>query len=128
MIAVGHGQSQARWLDLVWRAPNNSALSAHQRYPAATKRIEIMANIKSAKKRAKQAVKRREHNIELRSRFRTAMKKVIKATQQGNKESARDLFKAAVPEIDSMVTKGIIKKNRAAQYKSRLNARIKAIP
>lgn len=87
-----------------------------------------MANIKSAKKRAKQAVKRREHNIELRSRFRTAMKKVIKATQQGNKESARDLFKAAVPEIDSMVTKGIIKKNRAAQYKSRLNARIKAIP
>ena len=56
------------------------------------------------------------------------MKKVLKATQQGNKEAARDLFRAAVPEIDSMVTKGIIKRNRAAQYKSRLNARIKALP
>ena len=86
-----------------------------------------MANIKSAKKRAKQADRRREHNIELRSRFRTAMKKVIKATQQGNKESARAMFQAAVPQIDKMVSKGLIKKNRAAQYKSRLNARIKAL-
>lgn len=87
-----------------------------------------MANIKSAKKRAKQAVRRREHNVELRSRYRTAMKKVLKAVQQGNKDAARDLFRAAVPEIDSMVTKGIIKKNRAAHYKSRLNARVKALP
>jgi small subunit ribosomal protein S20 len=67
-----------------------------------------MANIKSAKKRAKQPIR--------------------KAVQQGNKEAARELFRAAVPEIDSMVTKGIIKKNRAAQYKSRLNARVRALP
>jgi small subunit ribosomal protein S20 len=87
-----------------------------------------MANIKSAKKRARQALKRREHNIELRSRFRTAMKKVLKATQGNDKTAAQQLFKAAVPEIDSMVTKGIIKRNRAAQYKSRLNARVKAMP
>ena len=86
-----------------------------------------MANIKSAKKRAKQAVRRREHNVELRSRFRTAMKKVLKAIQQGDKTAAQARFKEAVPEIDSMVTKGIIKKNRAAQYKSRLNARVKAL-
>jgi small subunit ribosomal protein S20 len=87
-----------------------------------------MANIKSAKKRARQALKRRAHNVELRSRFRTAMKKVLKATQQGDKATAQQLFKAAVPEIDSMVTKGILKKNRAAHYKSRLNARVKAMP
>lgn len=84
-----------------------------------------MANIKSAKKRAKQAVRRRERNVELRSRFRTAVKKVLKATQQGDKDAAQTLFKAAVPEIDKMVTKGILKKNRAANYKSRLNARIR---
>lgn len=86
-----------------------------------------MANIKSAKKRAKQAVRRRERNVELRSRFRTAVKKVLKATDQGDRDAAQALFRDAVPEIDRMVTKGILKKNRAANYKSRLNARIQAI-
>ena len=86
-----------------------------------------MANIKSAKKRAKQNVVRRARNIELRSRFRTAMKKVLKAEEKGDKDGAISLFQAAAPEIDKMVTKGIIKKNRAAQYKSRMNARIKAM-
>ncbi len=86
-----------------------------------------MANIKSAKKRAKQSIERRAHNQVLRSRFRTAMKKVLKAVQTGNKEDAQAMFQAAVPQIDKMVTKGIIKKNRAAQYKSRLNARVRAM-
>ena len=56
------------------------------------------------------------------------MKKVLRAAEQGDKEAAQTLFRAAVPEIDKMVTKGILKKNRAAQYKSRLNARIRSIP
>ena len=86
-----------------------------------------MANIKSAKKRAKQNVVRRARNVEQRSRFRTAVKKVLKASAQGDKEAARQLFRAAVPEIDKMVSKGIIKKNQAARYKSRLNARIRSL-
>jgi small subunit ribosomal protein S20 len=86
-----------------------------------------MANIKSARKRAKQTIRRRDRNVELRSRFRTAVKKVLKATEQGDKNAAQELFRAAVPEIDTMVTKGILKKNRAANYKSRLNARIRAL-
>lgn len=86
-----------------------------------------MANIKSAKKRAKQNIVRRDRNVELRSRFRTAMKKVLKASNQGDKEAAQQLFRAAVPEIDKMVTKGIINRNQAARYKSRLNARVRAI-
>lgn len=86
-----------------------------------------MANIQSAKKRARQNVKRREHNVELRSRMRTAVKKVLKAVQRGDKAAAEACFKAAVPEIDKMVGKGIIKKNRAAHYKNRLNARLKAM-
>ncbi len=86
-----------------------------------------MANIQSAKKRARQNVKRRERNVELRSRMRTAIKKVLRAVRQGDKEAAQASYKAAVPEIDRMVTKGIIKRNRAAVYKSRLNARLKAM-
>lgn len=86
-----------------------------------------MANIKSAKKRAKQNIERRAHNAALRSRLRTAVKKVVKAIQAGDKNAATESFKAAVPEIDRMVNKGIIRKNRAAHYKSKLNARLRAM-
>ena len=86
-----------------------------------------MANIQSAKKRARQAEERRLHNVALRSRMRTRMKSVLKAIQSGNKEAANAEFKAAVPDIDKAVHKGLIQKNRAAKYKSRLNARLKAM-
>jgi small subunit ribosomal protein S20 len=59
--------------------------------------------------------------------MRTRMKSVLKAIQAGNKEAANAEFKAAVPEIDKAAQKGLIRKNRAAQYKSRLNARLKAM-
>lgn len=59
--------------------------------------------------------------------MRTAIKKVLKAVSEGNKEAAAQSFKEAVPEIDRMVTKGIIRKNRAAQYKSRLNAKVRGL-
>lgn len=86
-----------------------------------------MANIQSAKKRARQAVKRRAHNVQMRSRLRTAVRKVLLAVRAGDKAGAQASFQAAVPEIDRMVNKGIIRKNRAAQYKSRLNARVRAL-
>jgi len=63
----------------------------------------------------------------MRSRLRSAIRKVLLAVQKGDKDAAQASFKAAVPEIDRMVTKGIIRKNRAAHYKSRLNARVKAL-
>jgi small subunit ribosomal protein S20 len=87
-----------------------------------------LANIASAKKRARQAVKRRAHNITLRSRVRTAIKKVLKAVEAGDKELAKASFVAVVPEIDRMANKGILEKNRAAHYKSQLNARLRAMP
>ena len=87
-----------------------------------------MANIQSAKKRARQADKRREHNVALRSRMRTAMKRVLKAVGAGDKAAARDTLQRAVPEIDRMATKGLIPKNRAAKYKSRLNGKVRAMP
>ena len=84
-----------------------------------------MANIKSAQKRARQAVKLRAHNMDLRSKLRTKIKNVINLIGQSNKEEANKAFKDAMPVIDSMVNKGIIKKNKAARHKSRLNKKIK---
>ncbi len=86
-----------------------------------------MANSPQARKRARQAEDRRAHNQVLRSRMRTAMKKVLKSVAGGDLDAAREAFKDAVPQIDTMVTKGLLNKNTAARYKRRLNARVKAL-
>jgi small subunit ribosomal protein S20 len=86
-----------------------------------------VANIKSARKRARQAEKTRKHNMGLRSMMRTSIKKVIKACDEGDAAAAATAFKDAVPVIDSMVNKGMVTKNKAARHKSRMNARIKAL-
>jgi small subunit ribosomal protein S20 len=86
-----------------------------------------LANIKSAKKRARQAVKRRAHNVALRSQVRSAVRKVMKAIESGNKDAAKAEFVSVVPQIDRMATKGILRKSRAAHYKSQLNARLRAM-
>jgi small subunit ribosomal protein S20 len=61
-----------------------------------------VANIKSAEKRAKQAVKRRAHNMAARSRLRTSIKKVLNAVGAGKKDEAAEALKAAQPVIDTM--------------------------
>ena len=86
-----------------------------------------MANIKSAKKRARQAIKRRAHNVALRSRVRTAVRRVVRAVESGNKDDAKAAFAAVVPEIDRMAHKGILTKSRAAHYKSQLNSKLRAM-
>lgn len=86
-----------------------------------------MANIKSAKKRAKTSEKARVHNVNLRSRMRTMLKKVLASIESGDKEAANAAFKAATPFIDGAVNKGLMHKNKAARHKSRLNAKIKAL-
>lgn len=86
-----------------------------------------MANIKSARKRARQSEKSRLHNMGMRSKMRTQIKNVIKAVQKGDHAEATAAYKSAVPVIDSMVNKGIVNKNKAARHKSRLNKMIKAL-
>ena len=86
-----------------------------------------MANIKSAIKRARQTIKRREHNVAARSELRTSIKGVLAAVNEGKKEDAVKNLKAAVPVIDSMVNKGIIHRNKAARHKSQLAAAVKAL-
>ena len=86
-----------------------------------------MANIKSAKKRAIQSEKRRQHNASRRSMTRTSLKKVLSAITSGDKEAAQAAYTAATPLLDRMATKGLIHKNKAARHKSRLAAQIKAL-
>ncbi len=86
-----------------------------------------MANSPQAKKRARQAEKRRTHNASLRSLVRTKIKHVVAAIGTGDAEQAKAALDSAVPVIDRMADKGIIHKNKAARHKSRLNAQVKAL-
>ena len=89
-----------------------------------------MANIASARKRARQAEKRRQHNAALRSELRSAVRNIRKAIAAGDKTGARTVYQREVAVIDSIADKNIIHKNAAARYKSRLSSRVtkKAAP
>jgi small subunit ribosomal protein S20 len=86
-----------------------------------------VANSPQARKRARQNDKRRAHNASLRSLVRTKIKQVVAAVDSGKAEDAQAAYDSAVPVIDRMANRGIIKKNKAARHKSRLNARVKAL-
>jgi small subunit ribosomal protein S20 len=86
-----------------------------------------MANIASARKRARQNEKRRRHNASLRSELRSAVKSVRKAIEAGDKSAAKNVLQHATGIIDSVADKDIIHKNKAARHKSRLAAAIKAM-
>lgn len=86
-----------------------------------------MANSKQAAKRARQNQKSRLHNMAMRSKVRTYIKKVSVAIEAGDKAAAEGAMKEAQPVIDSMVNKGILHKNKAARHKSRMTRDIKAL-
>ena len=86
-----------------------------------------MANIKSSKKRAKQAVVRNARNAAQRSMLRTAVKKVLKAIDANDAAGAKAAFDVAQPILDRFSARGLIHRNKAARHKSRLSARIKAL-
>lgn len=83
-----------------------------------------MANSAQARKRARQAERRRARNASHRSTVRTYIKKVVAMIEAGDREAAGDALRAAIPVIDKMAGKGILHKNKAARLKSRLSARI----
>ena len=80
----------------------------------------------SALKAHRQNVKRREHNRELRSKLRTGLKAIRAALDGGKVEDAKALLTATTSLVDRMAGKGIIHRNTAGRYKSRLTARLKA--
>ena len=79
---------------------------------------------KSALKANRQNIKRREHNRALRSQLRTGLKTIRKSLDSKNVEGAKTALRDMQSLVDKMATKGIIRKNTASRYKSRLAARI----
>lgn len=86
-----------------------------------------MANIKSAKKRARTSEKARLQNNSQRSMVRSAVKKVVKAIESGDKAGAQSALVIAEPLLDRFSARGLLHKNKAARHKSRLTAAIRAI-
>ncbi|PPI86579.1 30S ribosomal protein S20 [Candidatus Pantoea edessiphila] len=83
-----------------------------------------MANIKSAKKRVITSEKRRKINSSYRSMVRTFIKKVYSAIDKEDKFVAQKAFDTMQPIIDRQASKGLINKNKAARYKSKLTSLI----
>jgi len=83
-----------------------------------------MANHKSAEKRARQNVKRNEINRGNRSKLRTQIKSLRGALSNSDKTGSNELLNPTVSLIDKAVNKGLIHKNTAARYKSRLTKHI----
>ena len=79
-----------------------------------------LANIKSAKKRILVSQKRADRNKSIRSKVKTAIKKVEVAIEANDKTAATEALRAAVSEIDKATNKGIYHKNNAARKVSRL--------
>ena len=79
---------------------------------------------KSALKANRQNIKRREHNRELRTRLRTALKAIRASLDSKDLAGAKSALSQTVSIVDKMATKGIIHRNTAGRYKSRLAARL----
>jgi small subunit ribosomal protein S20 len=83
-----------------------------------------MANHKSAEKRVRQTEKRNATNRSNRSRVRTQIKKLRSAIAGADKGQCTELLNPTVSVIDKAVNKGLIHKNTAARYKSRLTKHV----
>lgn len=86
-----------------------------------------MANTPQSKKRGRQAEARYAVNKARRSRIRTYLRKVEEAIATGDQAAATAALRAAQPEMDRGVTKGVLHKNTAARKLSRLSSRVKAL-
>jgi small subunit ribosomal protein S20 len=78
----------------------------------------------SAVKAYRQNIKRRDHNRQLRSRLRTSLKGIREALDSGDVSAAKGALDKTFSLVDKMANKGIIHRNAAGRYKSRLVKRI----
>jgi len=86
-----------------------------------------MANHFSALKRARQTEKRTARNRANTSRLRSALRQWREALTKGDKTAAERVFRQTVSALDKAVQKGVVHKNTASRYKSRLSARLHAV-
>ena len=86
-----------------------------------------MANHVSALKRARQTETRTEVNRANRSRVKTSVRALREALTTGDAKAATAQYRATVSTLDKGVRKGVLHANTVSRYKSRLNARVKAL-
>ncbi len=86
-----------------------------------------MANHKSALKRIRQNVKRRNHNRHYRSTMRTEIKKLMTAIDAGDADAAKAQLPNTVSIIQRVAQKGIIHRRQAARRVSRLSSKVNAL-
>ncbi|HLT57707.1 MAG: 30S ribosomal protein S20 [Limnochordales bacterium] len=86
-----------------------------------------MPNTRSAEKRVRVTAKRTLRNRMIRSRMKTAIRKYQAAVNEGNLQTATELFRHAVSQIDRAAAKGVIHPNQASRRKARLAARLNAL-
>lgn len=83
-----------------------------------------MASHESALKAHRQNLKRREHNRQLRTRLRGALRDIRSAIDGGDAAELKDALRATISMVDKMAKKGLIHRNTAGRYKSRLASRV----
>jgi small subunit ribosomal protein S20 len=83
-----------------------------------------MASHASALKAHRQNIVRREHNRELRSRLRGALRQIRTAIDSGDPAQVKTALRSTISLVDKMAGKGVIHRNAAARYKSRLAKRV----
>ncbi len=88
--------------------------------------IDHVASHASALKAHRQSLNNRERNRQFRSRLRTALKNIRAAIDGDDLAAAKSGLKQTISLIDKMATKGIIHRNAAGRYKSRLTTRLAA--
>lgn len=86
-----------------------------------------MPNHKSAEKRVRQTAKKNEVNTKNRSKLRTQIKKLRAALASGDKQQSQELLVPTISLIDKSVNKGVIHRNTAARYKSRLTSHVNGL-
>jgi small subunit ribosomal protein S20 len=83
-----------------------------------------VASHDSALKAHRQNVKRRERNRQLRTRLRGALRDIRAAIDSGTPDEVKDALRQTISLVDKMAGKGLIHRNTAGRYKSRLAARV----
>jgi small subunit ribosomal protein S20 len=84
----------------------------------------VAKRTKSALKANRQNIKRREHNRQMRSKLRTALKSIRASLDAKDLDAAKSALNQTVSLVDKMAGKGMIHRNTAGRYKSRLSARV----
>jgi len=86
-----------------------------------------MANHVSSLKRARQTITKTAVNRANKSKLRGALRLMREALAAGDKKTLTEAYRSTVSVLDKSVQKGVLHKNTASRYKSRLNARVKAV-